>query len=158
MIKLTKPERGAESEFYFTSFRLPLKLAQQIETAAIKATEKNKTFISFSAAAVQALDEVFGSVAVDHAALEKTKKKSKHAREKLPVKTKKVVKAVKKAAKKVAKAKVKAEAKVEKAEKVVTKKNLADRARRAAKKAAAAREHDAGIPTHTAPTQPEATA
>jgi len=57
-IKIEKPERGEQPEggWYFTSYRLPLVLAQKLDRISQKETKEQGTNISFSTATIRLLE------------------------------------------------------------------------------------------------------
>lgn len=110
-IKIQKPERGEQPEggWYFTSYRLPLTLAQKLDRISQKETKEQGTNISFSTTTIRLLEHAikeYGPTPGFKSELEATViKKAASAGKKVAKAEKKVVtaKAAKKAEKKVEK-------------------------------------------------------
>lgn len=108
-MKIALHERDSKhrlkSKPYFTSFRLPLEVAQGIDARASEISKKLGKNVSFSEAIVQVLEQYVGETKAPRGIKSKLKA-SKHARdpyEKKPAKKAKTVKAKAKGAKKVKK-------------------------------------------------------
>jgi hypothetical protein len=122
-IKITKPERGdtPEGGWYFTSYRMPVALAQKLDRIAQKETKEQGVNISFSTATIRLLEhsiKEYGPTPgfkseIEATVLKKASGGAKKAAKAAPAKAA-PAKAVKKAEKKVEKKAAKKAAKAEK--------------------------------------------